>query len=152
MIGLVYGLLFFLSGRLDFTSVFWKSNSRQSRTYEGAEPPPHYIYLTQCIPPTLCLLRIRHLPNVAPWISLPRHLPLVSRSTFCGLSIPICCGSDTAPDYFTPCIHIILNLLKPFETVTYLDITSSFPNVSYDTWDHFRFLMLSLRIFYFFWS
>lgn len=114
--------------------------------------PPHYIYLTQCIPPTLCLLRIRHLPNVAPWISLSRHLPLVSRSTFCGLSIPICCGSDTAPDYFTPCIHIILNLLKPFETVTYLDITSSFPNVSYDTWDHFRFLMLSLRIFYFFWS
>jgi hypothetical protein len=34
-------------------------------------------------------------------------------------------------------------------TVTYLDIPSSFPNVSYDTWDHFRdFLILSLRIFY----
>src|SRR6266851_3056081 len=115
MIGLVYGLLFFFERTTRFHLSFLEIPVNHVLTKAPNRPPPLHIPYTVYTSHTLCLLRIRHLPNVAPWISLPRHLPLVSRSTFCGLSIPICCGSDTAPDYCAPCIHIILNLLKPFD-------------------------------------
>jgi hypothetical protein len=64
MIGLVYGLSFFLSGHS--ISPQFSGNSRQSRTHEGAEPPPSlHIPYTVYTSHTLCLLRIRYLPNVA---------------------------------------------------------------------------------------
>jgi len=106
--------LFFFERTLDFTSVFWKfpsiTYSRRRRTAPLITYTLHRVYLPHSLPFTDPLSA-----ECSPWISLPRHLPHVSRSTFCGLSIPICCRSDTAPDYFAPCIHLILNLLKPFD-------------------------------------